>query len=95
VTQAADPDLIAEASTPWGRVRVEVWTVRPLAALERAKLVARLGEVHTAIDPATPAPAVLEILRAAMAGPRVASVRAAVIVSDGARPARAATPVPL
>lgn len=38
--------LIAEADTPWGRLRVTVWTRRPLSKKERAVRI-RLLEVQT------------------------------------------------
>lgn len=38
--------LIAEADTPWGRLRVTVWTRRPLSKEERAFRI-RLLEVQT------------------------------------------------
>lgn len=43
----ASPDLIAVADTPWGRVQVSAWSLRPLSASERATTIARLGRVTT------------------------------------------------
>lgn len=40
--------LIAEAVTPWGRVRVTAWSIRPLSGSERQKRLRVLGAETTA-----------------------------------------------
>ena len=43
------PGFVAEASTPWGRVRVTIWTTWDLSLDEREQLVEHLGAVTTAL----------------------------------------------
>lgn len=63
------PTLIAEADTPWGRVRVTAWTARPLSALERAKKCRTIAHALNSIDPRTDETTMLRAAEKSIAGP--------------------------
>lgn len=88
-----EADFVGEATCSWGRVRVSVWTVRPLARSERERLRLRLGAVHTELERRGEQSSVgLQVLEAAIKGPGIVSARAEVLPSP--RGVRSGEPPP-
>lgn len=77
MAESGPPGFVAEAATPWGRVRIQIWPTRELHELEVRQLLLHLGTVTTElVRRRVPLRLGLEVLRTSVTGEHARTVSA-------------------